>query len=72
MKTQVDLKALTPELFASLGAPDVVYIRTVRQPDGENVYAMHAADGARLAVIDSYREAIATALANELQPVSVH
>ena len=36
------------------------------------LYAVHSADGARLAVLTDRDSAVAAALANELAPVSVH
>lgn len=36
------------------------------------LYAVHRADGARLAVLQDRNSAIAAALAHELAPVSVH
>jgi hypothetical protein len=36
------------------------------------LYAVHRADGARLAVMTDRQTAYATALAHELEPVSVH
>ncbi len=41
------------------------------QPD-QTLYAVHRADGARLAVLGDKDSAIAAALAHELAPVSVH
>ena len=40
-------------------------------PD-QTLYAVHRADGARLAVLIDRESAIAAALAHELAPVSVH
>ena len=40
-------------------------------PD-QTLYAVHRADGARLAVLTDKASAIAAALAHELAPVSVH
>ena len=40
-------------------------------PD-QTLYAVHSADGARLAVLGDRASAIAAALAHELAPVSVH
>lgn len=40
-------------------------------PD-QTLYALHRADGARLAVLTDRESAIAAALAHELAPVSVH
>jgi len=38
----------------------------------QTLYAVHRADGARLAVLTDRRSAVAAALAHELAPVSVH
>lgn len=38
----------------------------------QTLYAVHRADGARLAILDNKDAAVAAALANELAPVSVH
>ena len=38
----------------------------------QTLYAVHRADGARLAVLGDRASAIAAALAHELAPVSVH
>jgi hypothetical protein len=40
-------------------------------PD-QTLYAVHRADGARLAVLGDKQSAVAAALAHELAPVSVH
>ncbi|HEV2363133.1 MAG TPA: DUF1150 family protein [Caulobacteraceae bacterium] len=79
---------LSNEAFAALGAPDLVYVRPVKaaeilaaapgqvagaQLDPEQtLYAVHRADGARLAVMGDRNSAVAAALAHELAPVSVH
>jgi hypothetical protein len=78
---------LTTEAFAALGAPDLVYVRPVKaaeiladapaeqtldlNPD-QTLYAVHRADGARLAVLADRNSAMAAAIAHELAPVSVH
>jgi hypothetical protein len=41
------------------------------EPD-QTLYALHRADGARLAVMADKQTAVAAALAHELAPVSVH
>jgi hypothetical protein len=82
-------EAFTPEAFAALGAPALVYVRPVKaseimhtapdealeifrlDPD-QTLYAVHRADGARLAVLTDRDSAYAAAFANELAPVSVH
>ena len=83
------ISQLTPEAFAALGGPNLVYVRPVSgaevladtpvgqvqgfdiQPD-QTLYAVHRADGARLAVMGDRNSAVAAALAHELAPVSVH
>ena len=80
---------LSPEAFAALGAPQLVYVRPVTgaeiladtpvenirgfdiDPD-EVLYALHGADGARLAVMSDKATAVAAAHAHELAVVSVH
>lgn len=80
---------LTPEAFAALGGPNLVYVRPIKaaeimadtpleqikgfdlKPD-QTLYAVHRADGARLAVLGDKDSAVAAALAHELAPVSVH
>ncbi len=82
------MSRLSNEAFAALGAPELVYVRAVRAADivgatldpassGEigpeqTLYAVHRADGARLAVMGDRQSAVAAALAHELAPVSVH
>jgi hypothetical protein len=80
---------LSAEAFASLGGPNLVYVRPisgaeiiastpVEQLQGFQVepnqilYAVHRADGERLAVLTDKLSAVAAALAHELAPVSVH
>jgi hypothetical protein len=80
---------LTPEAFAALGGPSLVYVRPVKAAEimadtpleqfrgfdlkpEQTLYALHRADGARLAVLGDKDSAVAAALANELAPVSVH
>ena len=83
-------QSLTPEAFAALGAPHIVYVRPVKAAEmlasgvsaetlqGFNVgldqtlYALHGANGVRIAVLADKDSAYAAALAHELAPVSVH
>jgi hypothetical protein len=74
--------------FADLGGPNLVYVREIRAGEAladspvtlaENhlapdqlLYAIHGADGRRLALLSGREEAFAAAMANELAPVSVH
>jgi hypothetical protein len=80
--------SISNEAFAALGGPDLVYVREIKAkevlgagdeafdrfeltPD-QTLYALHRADGARLAVLADRESAFAAALAHELAPVSVH
>ncbi len=59
-------------------AEDILALTPVQARYGANLspdhilYAVHGADGARLAVLTDRDSAYAAALANELAPVSVH
>jgi hypothetical protein len=46
--------------------------RGIKLPKDAILYAIHAADGTRLAVMDTRDAAYGAALENELVPVSVH
>ncbi|MFO1238312.1 MAG: DUF1150 family protein [Alphaproteobacteria bacterium] len=69
------------------GAKPIVYVRQVSPealiaegalpegavlPQGVKLYAVHLADGRRIAVMDDRERAFAAALQNDLDPVSVH
>lgn len=53
------------------GAPPEALKTFELEPD-QTLYALHRADGARLAVLIDRESAYAAAVANELAPVSVH
>ncbi len=78
---------MSKEDFRGLGAPDLVYVRQVKASDlledaadmrdlqieaDQTLYAVHGADGERLAVMLDRDTAFAAAMAHELAPVSVH
>lgn len=79
---------LSAEAFAALGGPSLVYVRPIKaseilasvpanriqaELDPEaTLYAVHRADGERLAVLADRNAAVAAAVAHELAPVSVH
>lgn len=77
--------AMSEQDFAALGAPKTVYVREiatddVRQVVGEQAeipsdarfFAVHAADGTRMAIVDDRETAFAGARQYDLEPVSVH
>lgn len=77
---------MTPEALATLGAPHIVYIRPVGSdelkaehvagadaiPSGAILYAVHTADGTRVAILDNREAAFIAARQNDMIPVSVH
>lgn len=80
-----DFRALTPEMFANIGVPNVVYVREILAgelegevgseldiPADTRLYAVHAANGQRMAVLDNRDAAFAGARQYDLEPVSVH
>lgn len=80
-----DLRHLTPELFANIGVPNIVYVREVLAgelagelgseidvPADTKLYAVHAANGERMAILDDRAAAFAGARQYDLEPLSVH
>lgn len=79
-------RPLTEAEFAALGAPSTVYVRALTAetllaevPEAQSeidaggiYYALHGADGKRLAVFANRDEALAVAFANDAQTVSLH
>ncbi len=55
-----------------LGSTPVEAVGGIEFDPDQTLYAVHRADGARLAVLVDRESAIAAALAHELAPVSVH
>lgn len=81
----VDVKNLSPELFANIGMPNMVYVREILAADlsteigaeldvaaDTKLYAVHAANGTRMAVVDDRALAFAGARQHDLEPQSVH
>lgn len=55
-----------------LGATPVEAVEGFEIDPDQVLYALHSADGARLAVLGDRQSAIAAAIAHELTPVTVH
>ena len=55
-----------------LGLNDVAYIRTVPSLEGQSGFAIHAADGTEMLVVDSVALAMATTRQNDMEPLLVH
>ena len=76
---------MTSQAFAVLGGGKIAYVKQVRSEDvhslypqapelepGMHLFALHAADGTPILVMDSREAAVANALTHELETVSVH
>ncbi len=57
--------------FALYGAEDMAYVKPVTV-DGEALFAVYAADGRELALIEGRDLADATIRQNDMEPFSVH
>ena len=62
---------MSSQAFLALGSMHVAYVKTVTL-EGGIAYAIHAADGAQLAVFDNRDLAMVAARQHDLEPVSVH
>ena len=69
--TVSDPRQMTRSELRKLGVPRLVYLRcgTV---DGQPAFAMHAADGTTMAVVEDVEVAIELASANDMTFVAVH
>ncbi len=61
---------MSPEKLQKLGLNHVAYIRP--SADVAGAYALHAADGTLLQVLDGLNTALNLAHQNDLTPVTVH
>lgn len=65
------LRQLSENELGLLGMDDVAYVKRVLIDGGEG-FAVHAADGRRIAVLGSRDLAFAVVRQNDMEPVSVH
>jgi hypothetical protein len=68
-------QAMSAEMFANLGAPDLAYIRPIVVDQGEGeveAWGIFAANGSQIGVAPQRDLAFAAAVQNDLVPVSVH
>jgi hypothetical protein len=66
-----DIRHLSPGQLAQLGLQQIAYIRPVTV-NGEQGFAIHAADGTPMAVAGDREVAIAAILQHEMVPALVH
>ena len=71
MQSIEGLRQLTATELGLLGMNDIAYIKPVIE-DGVAGFAVHAADGTRMAVITNRDLAFAVVRQNDMEPVSVH
>ena len=64
------LKNLSPQDFLNFGVQDIAYVRSVYE-NGKHRYAVHAANGAPLSVLDDESQALAAIYQNDLEAVTV-
>lgn len=62
---------LSSRAFLALGSMHVAYVKPVTI-NGGKAYAVHSADGSKLAVFADREVAFVTARQNDLEPLSVH
>lgn len=65
------LKNLSTRDFLNFGIQDVAYIRPVNVQN-KTAFAIHAADGTPLSVMETMASAIMVVRHNELEPVTIH
>jgi hypothetical protein len=76
---------ISPEALALLGGGKIAYVKTIRSEDvramfpqapevapGLKLFALHAADGTPIMLTDSREAAVANAISQQLETVSVH
>jgi hypothetical protein len=63
--------SLSPRTFATLGLEKTAYVRPVLENTKQS-YAIHAADGTRLAVVEDRLVAVAMIRRHDLEPSSLH
>jgi hypothetical protein len=66
-----DIRHLSAEQLASLGVSHIAYVKPVVM-NGQQGFAIHAADGTPMAVTGDRNVAFAAVLQHEMQPLSVH
>jgi len=84
-RTVTEPNEMSAEALAQLGDGQIAYMKVIRSEDvhalfpqvpeiepGHELFTLHAADGTPIMLTDSREAAIANALSQELEMVSVH
>jgi hypothetical protein len=65
------IRQLSARELGMLGMNDVAYVKRVVE-EGKEAFAVHAADGTRMAVVPNRDLAFAAVRQNDMEPASVH
>jgi len=84
-RTEMKQSEISAEALAHLGDGQIAYVKTIRSEDvhtlftqvpeiqpGLKLFALHAADGTPIMLTDSREAAVANAISQQLETVSVH
>jgi len=66
-----DIRHLSTEQLGALGVSQIAYVKPVVL-NGQQGFAIHAADGTPMAVAGDRNVAVAAIIQHEMQPLSVH
>jgi hypothetical protein len=66
-----DIRHLSAEQLAQLGVSQIAYVKPV-MVNGQNGFAIHAADGTPMAMAEDRDVAMAAIVQHEMFPLSVH
>ncbi|GAJ27567.1 DUF1150 family protein [Acidomonas methanolica] len=67
----LDPRRMTGRELRELGVSKLAYVKAVIH-DGEDVFAIHAADGTPMALADDFHSAVEAIIEHELIPAWVH
>lgn len=67
----IDVRHLTESQLKALGVSQLAYVKEITI-NGEQAFAIHAADGTPMAVTDNAKTAYAAILQQEMMPTMVH
>lgn len=65
------LREISAQDFLALGKEQVAYVRPV-EIDGKQAFAVHAADGTPIIVLENYKSAIHLLAREEMFPATLH
>ena len=66
-----DIRHLSAEQLAQLGVSQIAYVKPVTV-NGQNGFAIHAADGTPMAMAEDRDDAMAAIVQHDMFPLSVH